>query len=120
MAARSVRVGARVKDRADGPADVAGAGGALRRPAGNGLVLSDRVRAGRMELDFLGVAGDAGLAGVAGGDVAGLAGRAGAGPAGAVAGEGGGGGDLERERGGRGIGLLRGKEAVTVSVAAAR
>ena len=80
------------------------------RSKGNGLALSDHVRAEQVKLDFPGDVGDAGLAGLAGGEVAGFLGLAGAGPVRAVAGEGAGGEDLEQERGQREIGLLRGKK----------
>ena len=77
---------------------------------GNGLALSDHVRAEQVKLDFPGDVGDAGLAGLAGGEVAGFLGLAGAGPVRAVADEGAGGEDLQQERCEREIGLLRGKK----------
>ena len=75
---------------------------------GNGLALSDHVRAEQVKLDFPGDVGDAGLAGLAGGEVAGFLGLAGAGPLRAVPDEGAGGEDLQQERGEREIGLLTG------------
>src|SRR6266498_1471507 len=80
------------------------------RGEGNGLALSDYMRAEQVELDFPGDVGDARLAGLAGGEVTGFLGLAGAGPVRAVPGEGGGGEDLEQERGEREISLLRGEK----------
>ena len=106
--AKAVRLGLN-----SGPGcEVAGDGAAVAGHGGrgNGLALSDHVRAEQVKLDFPGDVGDAGLAGLAGGEVAGFLGLAGAGPVRPVADEGGGGEDLQQERGEREIGLLRGKK----------